>query len=430
MPKFSFSDKPRLRPSPRIAGCALALLASLFLAGQVQAQDIAPRTSYEKYKGWANARRPATRSPDKWDQIPTGRDGSLPEYYDVFWRALLQTEGSGTHFDNGGMPKRGMGDAKRYGNQLISIGISQARYADGSGSSLSYSPPPGAYTEARQFSPYIRNVNWDLKRYLWDPAYNAAIGYGYFSKAMKGAAGNNPCLAYAYYNGGPGGMNQYKAAKFRPVNDRVRDIGIHVASFVKNARMLAGSHRNEIEKILSTSPGCGEMMDDVDPMPPTSTESDVYVPGYCDPIAIKMLRDEYEFKQKDLDETFEPLLRTIKSPPSTASTGSSGTSGGSAGGSSGGSTSGSSGSSVWSDSMDRMSSCTSVAWPNLKITYPTMDQILRAAEREVVNRACSAAREKIADAKSPLKGSFYFNPRIGGVPSAGVSTYGETDGSP
>lgn len=415
-------------PSPAMKSGPIASLLSLALmvcgagsVGVANAQELAPKNPVSAYAGWVNARKPASVSSDTWQSIPTGRDASLPAYYDVFWRAVLATE-AGAHFRDG-LPIRGMAD----GDRVISIGISQARYDTGS--------PPDAFTEAKPHSPYIRNQAWDFKRYLWDPAYNAAIGYGYFSKGMKTAAGNNPCLGYAYYNAGPRGMESYVATRFKPVDRRNRMIIKHMANYVSHARRLAGPHANEIEKIIQTSPGCNVGMDDIDPLPPMAQldgndGSEVYVLGYCDPKAMEVLTGHYRAQQRDNDDTYEELFHTIKRPYSIAGGSSGGgSSGGSGGGSSGGGNTGGSGSNnVLSDSMRQVSSCVSLSWPNVSFQGPTIDQLIKAAEKEVVRMACEKARSSVADAKSTLNQRFYFNPRVPGVPSSGVSI--STRGNP
>lgn len=414
--------------SPAVKSGPIASLLSLAIAvcgvatfNEAKAVELAPKGPVSAYAGWVNARKPASVSGDTWQSIPTGRDASLPAYYDVFWRAVLATE-AGSHFRDG-LPIRGMAD----GDRIISIGISQARYDDG--------PPPDVFTRSRAHSPYIRNQAWDFKRYLWDPAYNAAIGYGYYSLAMKTEAKNNPCLGYAYYNGGPGGMRRYIAAGYKPIDRVTTMISKHIGNYVSNARRLAGPHANEIEKIIQTSPGCNVGMDDVDPLPPMAQldgndGSEVYVLGYCDPKAMEVLTGHYRAQQRDADDTYEELFHTIKRPYSIAGGSSGGTGGGSGGGNSaGGGNSGGAGSSnVLSDSMRQISSCVSLSWPNISFQGPTIDQLINAAEKEVVRMACEKARSSVADAKSTLNQRFYFNPRVPGVPSSGVSI--STRGNP
>jgi hypothetical protein len=50
-----------------------------------------------------------------------------------------------------------------------------------------------------------------------------------------------------------------------------------------------------------------------------------------------------------------------------------------------------------------------------------MDQIIRGVAKEVVNKACSAAREAVAKQTSGLSGNFYMNTRIPGVSNSGIS---------
>ena len=408
--------------------CALFLFAILSFAfsDSVLAQALAPK-QWVPYTGWVNARKPPQSSIGaSIPNTPTGRPGSLPAYYDVFYLAMLRTESDTGHYIKG-FPRPGWSDPSF--PSIISIGASQARYDTGT--------PPEQFTIAKRYNPYLKSQSWDLRRYLWDPGYNAAIGFGYYTMILTSANGNNnPCLAYAGYNGGPGnpsatkGLTAYIKNKYRSP----KAITTHVASFVKNARLLAGPHKAEIEKVLQTSPGCNVGMDDVNPLPPMASppegggESQVHVLGYCDPKAIDMLTNHYRAQQRDLDDTLEPLYRAVKRPyaGTNGGAGSSGT--GSGTGGTGTGTGGSSGSGVFSDSMDSISSCVSLSWPNLSFQGPTMDQLIKAAEKQIVKLACEKARATVADAKSKLNQQFYFNPRIPGVPSSGVTI--STDGPP
>lgn len=414
---FSISGKRAGREAPpffraglRPIGLLVVLVGAMTVCSTASAQRLAPKDPHSAYTAWVNKYKPASgAAPDNSSRLPINKSGGLSPAYDVFWRAALMTETSGRgQFASDGTPLKGSSDGKRYGGSIISIGASQARY------------DIDVYGEAKPYNSYLGSTSWSLERYLWDPTYNTAIGYGYYSKQMQ-AAGNNPCLAVAAYNGGLGGMRRYRDAGYKPVDNVTTMIHTHVSKFTSFARKIAGPHAAEVNKILETSPGCSGSMDDIDPAPKSSTMGenlDIYVPGFCDPRAAQMLRDGYERVQKDRDETFEPLFRTVKTHPSSGGTSNGGdTRDGGDGGAGGG------GSPVVSDSMDQLGSCVSLSWPNLKISYPTMDEIIRAAERQVIQKACSAAREKINEAKSPLTGSFYFNPRIPGVPPAGGSSH-------
>jgi hypothetical protein len=175
-------------------------------------------------------------------------------------------------------------------------------------------------------------------------------------------------------------------------------------------------------------------MDDVEALPPMAAppagggESEVHVLGYCDPKAIDMLTNHYRAQQRDLDDTLEPLYRAVKRPYAGTNGGTGSTGGGSTGGSTGTGSGGSSGSGVFSDSVDSVSSCVNLSWPNISFQGPTMDQLIKAAEKQIVKIACEKARATVADTKSKLNQQFYFNPRIPGVPSSGVTI--STDGSP
>lgn len=402
------------RQSVRLFGMSsfLAMLIggmAAFTPAAAEAQGLAPREPYADYKAWVNARK-AGPYPDNRSTIPTGRDASLSPAYDVFWHAVLRTEAGGNHFGKDGIPIPGWADKARYGNNIISIGASQARYDTGS--------PPAAFQEAQPYSPFLRGQSWDLRRYIWDPTYNAAIGYGYYAKIMSNQAGNNPCLAYVGYNAGPGFIAQFRDSGYKPVSARHKMVIKHLGNFIANAKRLAGPHAEEVNRIIETTPGCMQGMDDVDPLPNPTPEdlSSVEVLGYCDPRAIEMLTTHYEAQQRDLDDTLEPLFAEIKRPY--ASGGSIG--GGSIGGGSpGGGNEG--GGDIVSSSLGRMGSCVSLSWPNVTFQAPTMDQILRGAEREIIRRACEEARSSVAGMRSKLHQRFYINTRLPGVRSVGVS---------
>ena len=394
----------RARVSPLMA-LAFGALALLSWAMPVHAEQNGP---YKTYAQWV-PKRQGGPFPDKADTLQIV--GAPSPAYQIFWLATRRTESSGRHFRSDGLPLAGYSD----NGPVLSIGYSQARF-DGNYGIRNFQ-------DAQPNSPFLRNLSWDFNRYLWDPTYNAAIGNGIYTRNMR-SRGNNPCLAYAEYNGGPGGANKYQGSKFQSPSS----IKKHVSNFVANARRLAGPYANEVEKIIQTTPGCSGKMEDVDPSPTPSAvvseRAEIYVPGYCDPDAAKMLRDGYERVQKDRDDTLEPLLRTIKTKPVMASNRDSSSGGAPSGGSSGGS------SSVYSDSLSQLSSCVSLSWPNIKFQYPTMDQLLAAAEKELVQRACSAAGQKVADAKSSLTGKFYFNPNVPGVQPSGVSVSGSGGAPP
>lgn len=112
--------------------------------------------------------------------------------------------------------------------------------------------------------------------------------------------------------------------------------------------------------------------------------------GACDTTELQNLVSRYQAKQKDLDQTLEPLWKRFKE--------------------------------IADNSLMDMSSCVDMSFPTLKITYPTMDQIIRGVAKQAVNKFCGEAREKISDATSKLNQSFYINTRIPGVSSYGVST--------
>lgn len=115
---------------------------------------------------------------------------------------------------------------------------------------------------------------------------------------------------------------------------------------------------------------------------------------YCDPKVAQALVEEYKARQRDLDDTYNPLLKSMQE--------------------------------AVEDGFDQLSSCVDMSWPTLKITYPTMDQIIRGIAKELVNKACGEARQHISKANSAMNGSYYLNTRIPGVPSIGGSTYGST----
>lgn len=120
----------------------------------------------------------------------------------------------------------------------------------------------------------------------------------------------------------------------------------------------------------------------------------VQVEGYCDPQVAQALVEEYKARQRDRDETLNPLLKSVKEAAE--------------------------------DSFDQLSSCVDMSWPTMSITYPTMDQIIRGVAKQLVNRACGEARKYVTEANSAMNGSYYMNTRIPGVPNFGVSTYGSS----
>ena len=409
---------PRMNSRSRLIFVSLLALSAVALLSWALPANAEPNGPYKTYAQWVPKRKGGP-FPDRADSLQIV--GAPSPAYQVFWLATRRTESSGRHFRSDGLPLAGYSD----NGPVLSIGYSQARFDGNYGVSN--------FRDAKPYSPFLSNLSWDFNRYLWDPTYNAAIGNGIYTRNMRNR-GNNPCLAYAEYNGGPGGANNYQRNKFQSPSS----IKKHVSNFVANARRLAGPHANEVEKIIQTTPGCSGTMEDVDPVHTPSAvvseRAEIYVPGFCDPEAAKMLREGYQRVQKDRDETLEPLLRTIKTMPvagAGAGAGSGSSSGGAPGGSGGAPGGGSGGaSSVYSDSVSQLSSCVSLSWPNVKFQYPTMDELLKAAEKELVQRACSAAREKVAEAKSSLTGQFYFNPRVPGVQPAGVSVSGSGGAPP
>jgi hypothetical protein len=128
--------------------------------------------------------------------------------------------------------------------------------------------------------------------------------------------------------------------------------------------------------------------------PPPSSTNTPY--GYCDPAVAKKMVEQFKAVQSDQDATFEPLLKHIKK--------------------------------VVEQSMVNLSACVDLSWPSMKISYPTMDMIIRGIAQGLQRKACSVARDAISEQTSKLNGSFYFNTRIPGVPDYGISTSGTGGG--
>lgn len=124
----------------------------------------------------------------------------------------------------------------------------------------------------------------------------------------------------------------------------------------------------------------------------TTTES-----GYCDPAVLQTMIASYKNNQDDLDDSLEPLAREIKKTSDS--------------------------------SIVDLSSCVDLSWPTMSFQYPTMDQIVRGVAKQVVNKACSAARSVVSETKSKFTNSFYLNPRISGVPAFKVATGTSQSGS-
>lgn len=122
----------------------------------------------------------------------------------------------------------------------------------------------------------------------------------------------------------------------------------------------------------------------------------VQVDGYCDPQVLGVLLEQYKAQQNDIDTTLNPLYKSIKD--------------------------------VAEDSWASMSSCVDMSWPNLSFQRPTMDQIIKGVAQIAVRKVCSEARQAIGDLNSAVSNSYYMNTRIPGVPSFGMSTYGQGGG--
>lgn len=132
------------------------------------------------------------------------------------------------------------------------------------------------------------------------------------------------------------------------------------------------------------------------PAPAPSGSPVSLVDGKCDPEVARQMAQRYQQQQDDMAKTMNPLFKTIKD--------------------------------VAEDSMADLSACTEMAWPTMKISYPTMDQIIRGVAQTAVRKACGVARDVIAKKDSYLSNSFYLNTRIPGVPSYGISTSGSGSG--
>ena len=404
---------------------ALCLMAAMALSAPLMAQDRPiPKSQYP------SALPPPSKKYPNYN--PPARLNSAME---VFWEAVKQKESNGTHWSRNGVPLPGGADAAG----IISIGISQI--------SFTYRNQSVGPEKARD-----AGMSWSWDRYLYDPIYNEQMGRKIFEKNLRQFS-NYPCAAMWAYNGGDGAAQALGAGRrskngtaweFSPGKDsfpgeRAKWVD-YVSKTSEYARKLALKYgfAEEVAQILDTTPGCSDKMVDVDPAILKPATDGPYtgppIEGYCAPQAAAMLRGTFEYRQKDLDESKEPLYRQIKTGGEglAQAQGSGGAGSGSGGGSPGGSSGGgsSSGASVMEESYDALSSCTEMSWPTLQIQYPTMDQIIRGIAKEAVRRACSEARNLMTEQRNRLSGSFYLNTRLPGVPNAGVSTTGSGGDEP
>lgn len=118
--------------------------------------------------------------------------------------------------------------------------------------------------------------------------------------------------------------------------------------------------------------------------------------GYCSPEVARQMVEAIQQAQKDHDDTFGDLLKGIKK--------------------------------VAEDSMADLSACVDTSWPSMKMSYPSMDQIIRGVAQTAVRKACGVARDAIAEKDAYFRNSFYLNTRIPGVPSYGITTSGSGSG--
>lgn len=354
----------------------------------------------------------------------------LSSPYEVFWEGVKRKESNATHWESPGVPIAGRWDPAG----IISIGISQVAFT--------YRGQPVGPEKAAD-----AGIQWSWDRYLYDPIYNERLGRGIFEKNLK-QFNNNPCAAMWAYNAGDGAAMALRdgrrsangtAWEFSPGKDSYPgernkwvDYVSKTSAFSLQAAARYG-YSEEVAKILQTTPGCSDKMVDVDPAIVKPAVEGPYtgppIEGYCAPQASQLLAGKFQARQKDLDETFEPLFRSIKNGGESVA-GTQGSGGAGSGSSGGSSSAGGSSASVMESSYSQLSSCVDLSWPTVSIQYPTMDQIIRGVAKEAVRRACSEARSKLSEQRSHLTGAAWLNTRIPGVPSFGVTTTGSGGDNP
>ena len=80
---------------------------------------------------------------------------------------------------------------------------------------------------------------------------------------------------------------------------------------------------------------------------------------------------------------------------------------------------------------NQLLSCVGSGWPGLNLSFPTMDQLTKAAEDYVIQQACTEARNAMSQVTNPITsatGSWGSIPGLGSAPGVGVGTTTGTGG--
>lgn len=81
---------------------------------------------------------------------------------------------------------------------------------------------------------------------------------------------------------------------------------------------------------------------------------------------------------------------------------------------------------------NKLLSCVGSYWPSLSLSFPTMDQLTKAAEDYVIQTACTEARSQLSKVTNPIMsaaGSWGNIPGFNGAPSTGGGVgFGGTGG--
>jgi hypothetical protein len=88
----------------------------------------------------------------------------------------------------------------------------------------------------------LAGVPWDRDKWLNDPKYNAQIGQAYFSAQMQ-KYDNNPVLAVAAYNAGPGAVDDWIKQIGDPRTGRYQCAVCRRNPIRRNTKLCGKSHR-------------------------------------------------------------------------------------------------------------------------------------------------------------------------------------------
>lgn len=199
---------------------ALNAYSSIIAYGEAHGQ------SREEQEGnWIKWReQAANRASDAWYtpmfQQMMGPDGKIevtdtPKESQLF-SAMIWHESGGNQFSKDGTPLVSPKGAAGVAQVMESTGPEAARLA---------------------------GVPWDRDKWLNDPKYNAQIGQAYFSAQMQ-RYGNNPVLAVAAYNAGPGAVDGW-----------IKQIGDPRTGQVSNAQFAAAIPFEETRNYVANVTG-------------------------------------------------------------------------------------------------------------------------------------------------------------------------------